>query len=79
MFLSDCKKIRCLTVSAKCRMMKAVLERRGLLKCGFWFWCRSYSFWAQLSSDPLGIYDWTWRTVRHKPQPIPGTEPKHYH
>lgn len=44
-----------LTVSAKCRMMKAMFDMRGLRKWALRVVCWSYSFLAQFSSEPLGI------------------------
>lgn len=43
------------TLSAKCRTMKEVLDMRGFWKC--WLLaCRSYSFCAQFWSVPLGTW-----------------------
>lgn len=44
-----------LTLSAKCLMMKALFDIRGFSKRAHLFKCVLYSFWAQVSSVPLGI------------------------
>lgn len=45
-----------LTLSAKCLMIKALLDKRGFSKRAHLFKWVLYSFWAQVSSEPFGIY-----------------------